>query len=340
VTVVSSFPLGEIAQNREASGRIAKWAVELMGETLSYAPRKAIKSQALEDFLAEWTDTQLPPVQLQAELWTMYFDGSLMKTGAGAGLLFISPLGVHMRYIVRLHFPASNNVVEYEALITGLRIAIELGVQHLDVRGDSQLMIDQVMKNSSCRDPKMEAYCEEVRCLENKFHGLELNHIARRYNEAADELAKIASNRTTVPPDVFTKDLHQPSVNLGPDEGVDGPSLDPPPEAEAPSTGAEAMQVEDPTPPSDHEPDWRIPYLEHLIRGDLPSDRIEARRIARWAKTFVIFGNSRELYRRSPTGVLQRCITNEEGKSLLNDLHSGLVVTTRRLILLSETLSD
>jgi hypothetical protein len=120
VTVVSSFPLGEIAQNREASGRIAKWAVELMGETLSYAPRKAIKSQVLADFLADWTDTQLPPVQLQAKLWTMYFDGSLMKTGAGVGLLFISPLRVHMRYIIRLHFPASNSVTEYEALVTGL----------------------------------------------------------------------------------------------------------------------------------------------------------------------------------------------------------------------------
>jgi hypothetical protein len=126
--VVSSFPLGEIAQNREASGRIAKWAVELMGETLSYAPRKAIKSQVLADFLAEWTDTQLPPAQLQAELWTMYFDGSLMKIGAGAGLLFVSPLGVHMRYVIRLHFPVSNNVAEYEALVTGLRIAIGLGV--------------------------------------------------------------------------------------------------------------------------------------------------------------------------------------------------------------------
>jgi hypothetical protein len=64
VTVVSSFPLGEKAQNREASGRIAKWAAELMGETLSHASRKAIKSQVLADFLAEWTDTQLPPVQL------------------------------------------------------------------------------------------------------------------------------------------------------------------------------------------------------------------------------------------------------------------------------------
>ena len=70
----------------------------------------------------------------------MYFDGSLMKTGAGAGLLFISPLGIHMRYVIRIHFAASNNVAEYEALVNGQRIAIERGVRRLDVRGDSQLV--------------------------------------------------------------------------------------------------------------------------------------------------------------------------------------------------------
>jgi ribonuclease HI len=75
-----------------------------------------------------------------------------------------------------------------------LRITIELGVRHLNVRGDSQLVIDQVMKDSSCHDPKMEAYYKEVRRLEDKFHGLELNHIAHRYNEAANELAKIVSS--------------------------------------------------------------------------------------------------------------------------------------------------
>jgi transposase InsO family protein len=68
------------------------------------------------------------------------------------------------------------------------------------------------MKNSHYRDPKMEAYCDEVRRLEDKFYGLELNHVARRYNEIVDELAKIASGRTTVPPDVLSWDLHQPSV--------------------------------------------------------------------------------------------------------------------------------
>jgi hypothetical protein len=109
-------------------------------------------------------------------------------------------------------FPASNNMAEYEALVNGLRIAIELGVRCLDARGDSQLVIDQVMKNSHCRDRKMEAYHDEVRRLEDKFYGLELNHIARRYNETADELAKIASGQTMVPPDVFSRDIHQPSI--------------------------------------------------------------------------------------------------------------------------------
>jgi ribonuclease HI len=65
-----------------------------------------------------------------------------MKIGAGVGFLFISPLGTHMRYVIRLHFAASNNVAEYEALVNGLRIAIKLRVRHLDVRGDLQLVID------------------------------------------------------------------------------------------------------------------------------------------------------------------------------------------------------
>jgi ribonuclease HI len=193
VTVVSSFPLGEIIRNPVAAGRIAKWSVELMGETLAYVSRKAIQSQILADFVAERTDTQLLPPQIQAECWTLYFDGSVMKTGVGAGLLFISPLGEHMRYALRLHFPTSNNVAEYEALLCGLRIAIETGIKCLDVRGDSQLVIDQVMKNASCHDDKMEAYCNAVRALEDKFYGVELNHVPRRYNEEADEHAKIAS---------------------------------------------------------------------------------------------------------------------------------------------------
>jgi hypothetical protein len=126
-------------------------------------------------------------------------------------------------------------------------------------------VIDQVMKDSNCHNPKMEAYCKEVRRLEDKFHCLELNHITWRNKEAADKLTKITSGRTTVPPDVFSRDLHEPSVDLRTTEGVNGLSLDPPPEAEASLTGADVMQTEDSPPPTDLNPDWRIPYLDCLI---------------------------------------------------------------------------
>jgi ribonuclease HI/transposase InsO family protein len=312
-----------------------------MGETLSFAPRKAIKSQVLADFLAEWTDTQLPTTPIQPELWTMYFDGSLMKTRAGAGLLFVSPLGKHLRYVIRLHFPASNNVAEYEALVNGLRSAVELGVRRLDARGDSQLVIDQVMKNSHCRDRRMEAYCDEVRRLENKFYGLELNHIARRYNETADELAKIASGRTTVPPDVFSRDLHQPSVKINdapePEEASaqleealaqpEAPSAVPEIPSAAPEAPSaieeEALPVEEEQNRVTPDPNWQAPYLEYPLRGELPIDKTKARRLARRAKSFVLLGDEKELYHRSPSGILQRCISIARGQELLQEIHSG-----------------
>jgi ribonuclease HI len=247
----------------------------------------------------------------------MFFDESLMKTRAGAGLLFISPLGKHLHYVLRLHFPASNNVAEYEALVNGLHIAIELEVWRLDARGDSQLVIDQVMKNSHCHDQKMEAYCDEVRCLEDKFYGLELNHVARRYNETADELDKIASGRTTVPPDVFSRDLHQPSVKTddtpkpkkasalpeAPSVLPDVPLAHP----EAPSAPeGEALHVEEEQNGVTPNQNWQTPYLQYLHRGELPLDRAEARRLTRRAKSFVFLGDEKELYHRSPSGILQR----------------------------------
>ena len=77
----------------------------------------------LANFIVEWIKVQMPPAVVDQEYWTMYFDGSLMKKGASMGLVFVSPLGVRMRYMVRLHFPSSNNVAEYEALINGLRVS-------------------------------------------------------------------------------------------------------------------------------------------------------------------------------------------------------------------------
>jgi ribonuclease HI len=250
----------------------------------------------------------------------MYFDGSLMKIGAGAGLLFISPLGEHVHYVMCLHFPVSNNVAEYEALVNGLRITVELGVRCLDARGDSQLVIDQVMKNSHCRDRKMEAYCDEVRRLEDKFYGVKLNHVARRYNETADELAKIASGRTTVPSNVFSRDIYQPSVKI--DDAPEPEETSAQPEVPSAAEG-EALHVEGEQDGVTPNLNWQTPYLEYLLRGELPLDKAKARRLAWRAKSFVLLGDEKELYHRSPSGILQRCISVAQGQELLKEIHSG-----------------
>jgi hypothetical protein len=121
----------------------------------------------------------------------------------------------------------------------------------------------------------MEAYCDEVRRLEDKFYGLKLNHIARRYNETADELAKIASGRTMVPPDVFSRDLHQPSVKIG--DTPEPKKASAQPEAPSPQPGAPSTQPEAPSAPEGEalrveeersgvapNRNWQTPYLQYL----------------------------------------------------------------------------
>jgi hypothetical protein len=129
IKVVSSTPLGEILHNRDTVGRIVKWSVELGEFELEFCPCQAIKSQILADFVSEWTETQQPPPTEKPEHWKMYFDGSLNLEGAGAAVLFISSQGDHLKYILQIHYKASNNSAGYEALIHGLRIAVSLGNQ-------------------------------------------------------------------------------------------------------------------------------------------------------------------------------------------------------------------
>jgi len=167
----------------------------------------------------------------------------------------------------------------------------------------------------------------------DKFDGLELSHIPRKYNEEADELAKIASGRTTVSSNIFARDLAKSSVDFqdpaesgaSPAEPSDGNPLagrsDPTEmeiETETSSANmAEAMQIDEAPPRQD----WHDQYLDWINGGVLPSDRAQARRVARRAKSFVLI--DRELYKRSPSGILQRCIPIPEGRELLWDIHAG-----------------
>jgi hypothetical protein len=177
IKVHTSSTLGEILNNREATGKIAKWAIELSMYDIVYKPRTAINAQALSNFVADWTEIQTPPKEKELEYWTINFDGSLQLQGAGAGILVTSPKGESFKYVMQIHFPASNNVAEYEALLHGLRIATALGIHRLKVLGDSMLIINQTNKEWSCLDDNMLLYCQELCKLENNFDGLEYLHI-------------------------------------------------------------------------------------------------------------------------------------------------------------------
>ena len=115
ITVVSSAPLGDIIQNREATGRVAKWAIELGPHDLKYMPRTAIKSQALVDFINYWTELQAPKEKPDNTYWTIHFDGSSQLEGSGAGVVLSPPRGDKFCYVLRDMFPCTNNASECEA---------------------------------------------------------------------------------------------------------------------------------------------------------------------------------------------------------------------------------
>jgi probable phosphoglycerate mutase len=116
-----------------------------------------------------------------------------MGLGAEASVVLSSPEGNRLCYAIHLHFPASNNVAEYEGLINGLRIAVELGATRLYAYDDSKLVVDQIMKESNCESSLMNAYCLEVHRLEDKLRGIELHHVPWKDNNDADALAKMAA---------------------------------------------------------------------------------------------------------------------------------------------------
>jgi hypothetical protein len=108
---------------------VAQWAVEIGQYDVEFVPRRAIKSQALADFITEWTDSGLRGIDELLDHWVMYFDGSYTLRGARAGVVLIPPEGNTLNYAIQLGFPATNNIAEYEGLVTGLQLAKDLGIR-------------------------------------------------------------------------------------------------------------------------------------------------------------------------------------------------------------------
>ena len=142
----------------------------------------------------------------------MYFDGSKMLAGLGAGVVLMSPTGDVVQHILQILYIDSNNAAEYEALLHGLRMAVSMAIQCLEVRRDTNLAISQINGDFDAKDPKMAAYRNAVLKMLARFEGLEFLHVARESNQATDVLARIGAKRDPVPPNIFLERLFKPSM--------------------------------------------------------------------------------------------------------------------------------
>jgi hypothetical protein len=137
IIVPSSQPLKDIMRNREANGRIGKWATKLNEFSIDYVHRSSIQSQALADFIANWTPMALEEVTKDVEAWTIFCDGSWGTFSVGPAAVLVAPSKVRTCYAARLDFSCTNNIAEYEALLLGLRKLKGMGIRRAVLKTDS-----------------------------------------------------------------------------------------------------------------------------------------------------------------------------------------------------------
>ncbi|MCI04575.1 gag-pol polyprotein, partial [Trifolium medium] len=124
------FPIKNVLRKPDLAGRMAAWSVELSEFDITFAPRGAIKSQMLADFVLEMST---PPGENSAQPWTLSVDGASNIRGSGAGVVLEDPDGVLIEQSLRFSFKASNNQAEYEALIAGMKLAKEMENSRADL---------------------------------------------------------------------------------------------------------------------------------------------------------------------------------------------------------------
>ncbi|MCQ7416414.1 ribonuclease HI family protein, partial [Salmonella enterica] len=135
------------------------------------------------------------------EPWIMYFDGAARRSGAGAGIVFISPEKHMLPYSFVLGELCSNNVAEYQALIIGLQMALEIGITYIEVYGDSKLVVSQLLLQYEVKHKDLKPYFIYARQLLERFDSIVLEHVPRSENKKADALANLAT-ALTIPEDM------------------------------------------------------------------------------------------------------------------------------------------
>ncbi|XP_074287864.1 uncharacterized protein LOC141613022 [Silene latifolia] len=293
VHVISKdYPIKYILSRPVLSGRLAKWAVLLKQYDLVHVPQKAIKGQALADFLA---DHPVPAKwELQDDLpgeeifyvdvlppWQMYFDGAARCDGAGAGVIFLSPEGHVLPYSFVLTELCSNNVAEYQALILGLQMAIEIGVKDLDIFGDSLLVVNQALDEFEVKKDDLIPYHQYAIQLLNKLDCVHIGHVPRSANKLADALANLAATFALGAEEVTTI----PVCNCW---------------VVPPLEGGEIAETSNMISVNHDNDDWRQPIIDFLEHQKLPDDPRHKVEIRRRAPRFIYYKGI--LYRRSFLG--------------------------------------
>ena len=201
-------PLKYLFDRPVLTGRLMRWLVLLTEFDIQYMTQKSVKGSIVADYLASLPvsddrpiDYDFPDEQFVSMTsitgWQLYFDGAANQSGFGIGIFLISPQGDHIPRSVRLvfsgHHSLTNNMVEYEACITGLETALDLGIRQLEIHGDSNLVIRQTQGIWRTRDEKLKPYHAYLDLLVARFEELRYIHLPREENQFADALATLAS---------------------------------------------------------------------------------------------------------------------------------------------------
>ncbi|GJZ25362.1 reverse transcriptase domain-containing protein, partial [Tanacetum coccineum] len=214
IKVITNSPIKQVLSNSEASGRLAKWVVELGAYDIQYMPRVVVKGQILEDFLADTLmEINVAPVVASTprvedipessnarenltpglRAWRLYTDGASNSGGFRVGLILLAPDDVEYSYALRLNFSNSNNNAEYEALLAGLRLAIKMQVKDIHAFIDSKLVASQVEGSYEAKGERMIKYQVKVLELAGAFNKFRITHNPRTKNMKAGALSKLAA---------------------------------------------------------------------------------------------------------------------------------------------------
>ena len=156
----------------------------------------------MADFIADFTPNVTPRANKELlnltehsnSKWTLTVDGSSNVNGADIGLVLTSPEGDLIQQAIHCGFKATNNEAKYEALIAGLNLAKDMGIKKLDIRSDSQLVVNQLLGSYQARDLKMASYLEHIKILQSTFEEFDIAQIPKLNNSHADALANLGSS--------------------------------------------------------------------------------------------------------------------------------------------------